>query len=180
MAKKVILNEDELREKLTGELPVFIPPIAQVHPEKVDVASTSPSTAEVQKSPEKANATSTSPATAKEVQEQPEKTNATDVLLPDMDADDDAFSKSASVESKTDKDLERYEKTYLRRNLLGVQRTNVGISMSTLVKIEQVINRLFDGRIAASTFVDNILYEHLLRHKKLYDKWLAERSQTIF
>jgi hypothetical protein len=174
MAKKVIVDEEVLRKNLTGEVPIFVPP---AQPAAQEFA-----TQELYKQagqPIAVNVSSPLLVT--------QAGNVVDVLPPNVDntmlLELENFaveSKAATEGSKTDKDLQRYEKMYLHRNLLGVQRTNVGISMETLTKIEQVVNRLFDGRIAASTFVDNVLYEHLARHEKLYNRWLAERSQTIF
>jgi hypothetical protein len=83
-------------------------------------------------------------------------------------------------EEGMDKELSRYEKLFLTRSIVGLPRTNVGISMQTLEKVERVVNRLFDGRIAVSTFIDNLVVEHLMRNEKTFNKWLLEKSTNLF
>ncbi|MDR1225765.1 MAG: DUF3408 domain-containing protein [Prevotellaceae bacterium] len=157
MAKKVVLSEEVLRQKLTGAIPVFVPPAM-------------PPVA----------ASATIPPTEDRLQNQPEKLKVNVNVESLLDDSENKVVHAETHAESEDKDLQKYEKAYLSRNLLGLPRTNVGISMETLTKVEQVLNRLFDGQIAVSTFVDNVIFEHLIRHEKLYNKWLMEKSRTIF
>jgi hypothetical protein len=100
--------------------------------------------------------------------------------------DDDVLSKVMAAPAKKqpsadgDKDLSRYERLFLSRSIVGLPRTNVGISLLTLEKVEKVIYRVFDGRIAVSTFIDNIVTEHIARHEKSMNRWLLEKSVNLF
>jgi hypothetical protein len=101
--------------------------------------------------------------------------------------DDDALLKAMATPAKKqaaaadgDKDLIRYEKLFLSRSIVGLPRTNVGISLLTLEKAEKVVHRVFDGQIAVSTFIDNIITEHIARHEKSMSRWLLEKSVNLF
>ncbi len=81
--------------------------------------------------------------------------------------------------SSSDK-KENYEERFLKRSLIGQQRTNVGMSRETVEKAELVIARIFDNKIAVGVFLDNIVSEHFEKHKKHLNSWLAEKPIEIF
>jgi hypothetical protein len=159
MAKKVVLDEAVLRQQLTGAVPIFIP-----------------SAPAVQEPPAEAKA---APPAAQESQLQPTGAGEKESDAPVGEKILELKPAKAEQEGE-DKDLQRYEKAYLHRNLIGLPRTNVGVSVETLRKVEQVVNRLFDGRIAVSTFVDNVVFDHLVKNEKQYNRWLLEKSSAIF
>jgi hypothetical protein len=73
-----------------------------------------------------------------------------------------------------------YEEKFLSRNIYDTFRKNVGISKETLDIAERVVARIFDNKIAVSTYVDNVLLEHFTKYKKDFETWLVERPVTIF
>ncbi|MDR0606512.1 MAG: DUF3408 domain-containing protein [Bacteroidales bacterium] len=73
-----------------------------------------------------------------------------------------------------------YEEKFLRRNIYGASRGNVGISRETLDIAERVVVRIFDNKIAVGAYVDNILWEHFNKYKKDYELWLSEKPTAIF
>jgi hypothetical protein len=188
MAKKIILNEEDLRQQMTGAIPVFVPPppvaIAQEQP--MPPAQTNPALEPLPPSP------AVQGPQAQPAQEKTEEALlAEDTSLPAAAVEDKdlslvlerAESKALSAKARRDgedKDLQRYEKMFLHRSLAGLPRTNVGISIETLDKVERVVHRLFEGQIAVSAFIDNVISEHLAKHKEAYNKWLMEKSQAIF
>jgi hypothetical protein len=167
MAKKQVLDEEELRRQMTGAIPVFVPPVSNVPPVPEQAPTPPPPPPPTVPQP-------TLDAAAKDDTEN--DAGYDDTILPTI-----TERRPSTVQKEEgDKDLLRYDKVYLGRNIVGSARTNVGISADTLLKVERVVNRLFDGRIAASTFVDNVVFDHLMRHEKLYNKWLAEKPGQLF
>ena len=73
-----------------------------------------------------------------------------------------------------------YEEKFLSRTIYGANRSNVGISKETLTIAGRVVARIFDNKIAISTYMDNILWEHFNRYKKEYEIWLTEKPNIIF
>jgi hypothetical protein len=156
MAKKAPIDEDALKKQMMSGKAMLIPPLAQ---EPSEDATTS------------ALAVATEAAECSARGQEQEDGKDSDVLH--------RMSKipvKKQVSAEVDKDLARYEKLFLTRSILGLPRTNTGISMSTLERVEKVVNRLFDGRIAISTFIDNVITEHLMRNERSFNKWLVEKS----
>ncbi|MDR1416392.1 MAG: DUF3408 domain-containing protein [Prevotellaceae bacterium] len=188
MAKKVVLPESALREQMTGAVPVFVLP-TQAQPtgaqaEHLPLSEEQAQEAQAQPTGAQAEHLLLSEAQASEAQAQPTATQpAAQPAAAQALAQPSEGSEAAPPQAEwdgEDKDLQRYEKMFLHRSLIGLPRTNVGISMATLSKVEQVINRLFEGQIAASTFVDNIVYDHLTKYEKQYNRWLQEKPKAIF
>jgi hypothetical protein len=114
-------------------------------------------------------------ADAEEPVREPEKEKNAD----DAEEEQQAFIlKGKETYSNGKKDA--YEEKFLSRTIYGVNRSNVGISKETLNIAEKIIARIFDNKIAISTYMDNILWEHFNRYKKEYEIWLTEKPNIIF
>jgi hypothetical protein len=116
-------------------------------------------------------------ADAEEPVRKPEKEKNAD----DRDEEQQAFIlKGKETYSSGNGKKNAYEEKFLSRTIYGVNRSNVGISKETLNIAERVIARIFDNKIAISTYMDNILWEHFNRYKKEYEIWLTEKPNIIF
>jgi hypothetical protein len=187
MVKKIPIDEDALRRQMLSGKSVLVPaalasqelPTAQVLSGKSALV---PAALASQELPTAVAVTPVAAAAAVVAAHGQAKAEGDD------GEDDDVLSKvmaapakkQPTAEADGDKDLLRYEKLFLSRSIVGLPRTNVGISLLTLEKVEKIIYRVFDGRIAVSTFIDNIVTEHIVRHEKSMNRWLLEKSVNLF